>query len=58
MTVPARLAAFAAALLAVFGLSFGVGRATGDGGGASRDDLPEVPHQGPTHPGPAHEGTG
>ena len=30
MGVPLRLSAFAAALLAVFGLAFGVGRATGD----------------------------
>lgn len=30
MSVPLRLSAFAAALLAAFGLAFGVGRVTGD----------------------------
>ncbi len=30
MSVPLRLSAFAAALLAVFGLAFGVGRVTGE----------------------------
>lgn len=44
MAIPARLAAFAAALVAVFGLAFGVGRAmdsTSDGDGAETDDKVE-----------------
>ena len=46
--VPVRLAAFAAALLAVFALAFGVGRATGDDGGGA-DDVPADRHGGFGH---------
>ena len=39
MSVPLRLSAFAAALLAVFGLAFGVGRVTGDPVDDDRDEV-------------------
>ena len=45
MVVPARLAAFAAALVAVFGLAFGVGRATGDPVDEGTPSDQDSPHE-------------
>lgn len=39
MSVPLRLSAFAAALLAVFGLAFGVGRLTGPVDAGDEDEV-------------------
>lgn len=45
MAVPLRLAAFAVALVAVFGLAFGVGRTTGDPADAGTPTDQDSPHQ-------------
>lgn len=45
MAVPLRLAAFAAALVAVFSLAFGVGRATGDPVDEGTTSDQDSPHE-------------